>query len=92
MHRADTLSDVEIIVESSPIIKICTAMIHAYERLSVFSLFFQVIRVGGKYMHRQTRSYQGDLIQWVQDISLIGHGSISHAQKVSVASYHTVLL
>ena len=56
------------------------------------ALFFQVIRVGGKYMHRQTRSYQGDLIQWVQDISLIGLSSISHAQKVSVSSYHTVLL
>lgn len=55
-------------------------------------LFFQVIRVGSKYMHRQTRSYQGDLIQWVQGISLIGLSSISHAQKVSVSSYHTLLL
>ncbi len=55
-------------------------------------LFFQVIRVRGKYMHRQTRSYQGDLIQWVQDISLIGLSSISHAQKASVSSHHTLLL
>lgn len=55
-------------------------------------LFLQVIKVTGKYMHRQTRSYQGDLIQWVQDISLIGLSSISHAQKVSVSSYHTPLL
>lgn len=55
-------------------------------------LFLQVIRVRGKYMHRQTRSYQGDLIQWVQDISLIGLSSISHAQKVSVSSHHTLLV
>lgn len=34
-----SLSDVEIIVESSPIIKICAAMIHVYVRLSVFSYF-----------------------------------------------------
>lgn len=71
--------------------KLCTARIRAYMRLSIFS-FFQVIRVKGKYMHRQTRSYQGDLIQWVQDISLIGLSSISHARKVSVSSYHTLLL
>lgn len=81
---------VEMTVERSPTTKIHREMVQEHVTLHLL-LFFQVIRVGGKCMHRQTRSYQGDLIQRVQDIILIGLSSISHAHKVSVSSYQTLL-
>lgn len=48
------------------------------------------IRGGSKYMHRQAKSYQGDLIQWARDIILIGLGSTLVMPKTVSISSHLI--